>query len=181
MSGTAGTGKTYLAMAFAVNEILQKRRRRIILTRPIVEAGESIGFLPGDISEKVNPYMMPLFDSLHKLVGSDNPQRDAVNAALQVVTLGFMRGMTFDDAVCIFDEAQNATRDQFKLFLTRFGENSKIIITGDPGQSDLPGPVALVDVMRRLETLPGVGMVEFPQEAIVRHPLVSGILDRFKD
>lgn len=179
LTGPAGSGKTFLAMAFAINEILQGNKRRIILTRPIVESGESLGFLPGDFMEKVNPYMMPLYDSIYKLVGDDNPQRDMINQAIEIAPIAYMRGRTFDDAICIFDESQNANMMQLKLFLTRFGENSKVIVTGDPTQSDLGGAaVALVDVMARLESLQGVGMIKFKSDSIVRHPLVAKIVDK---
>jgi phosphate starvation-inducible protein PhoH and related proteins len=176
--GPAGVGKTHLAMAFAINEVLNGSKDRIILTRPIVESGESLGYLPGDFHEKVNPYMLPLYDCMHKLVGKDGPQSDKVRAAAEVAPLAYMRGRTFDDAVCIFDEAQNATREQLKLFMSRFGENSKIIITGDPMQSDIGRDVALTDVVRRLESLSGVGIIEFKNNSIVRHPLVGSILER---
>ena len=134
------------------------------------------------VQEKVNPYMMPLYDCMKKL-GGDNPaQKDIITSAVEVAPLAYMRGRTFDDSVCIFDEAQNATKAQLKLFLTRFGKNSKVIITGDPYQSDLNLPdVPLVDVMRRLETLPGVGIVVFKKDAIVRHSLVSSILERLEE
>jgi phosphate starvation-inducible PhoH-like protein len=179
LTGPAGTGKTFLATAFAINEVLQKNKKRIILTRPIVESGESLGYLPGDFQEKVNPYMMPLYDSIKKLVGEDNPQRDVITAASEVAPLAYLRGRTFDNSVCILDEAQNCSLMQLKLFLTRFGEDSKIIITGDPTQSDLGGTTcALSDVIYRLENVPGVGIVKFENDSIVRHPLIGKILDR---
>ncbi len=179
LCGPAGVGKSYLAMAFAINEVLQKNKKRIILTRPIVESGESLGFLPGDFHEKVNPYMMPLYDCIKKLVGENNPQRDVINAAVEVAPLAYLRGRTFDDAVCILDEAQNCSLMQLKLFLTRFGEDSKIIITGDPTQSDLGmAEVALSNVIYRLENVPGVGIVKFEADSIVRHPLVAKVLER---
>jgi len=178
--GPAGCGKTHLAAAFAINEVLNKTRRRIILTRPIVEAGESLGFLPGTFDEKVDPYMLPLFDCIDKLVGREGPQRDMLNRSIEKAPLAYMRGRTFDDAVCIFDEAQNATRMQLKLFLTRFGVNSKIIVTADPTQSDLKGEVALMDVVRRLEGVTGVGVVQFGHSSIVRHPLVASILEKLE-
>lgn len=180
--GPAGVGKSHLATAFAINEVLQRRKEKIILTRPIVESGESLGYLPGDLEEKVNPYMLPLYDCMKKLGGDNNTQRDIIKSAVEVAPLAYMRGRTFDDAVCIFDEAQNATKAQLKLFLTRFGKNSKVIITGDPLQSDLRTPdVPLVDVMRRLETLPGIGIVVFKKDSIVRHSLVSSILERLEE
>jgi phosphate starvation-inducible PhoH-like protein len=181
LCGPAGVGKSFLAVAFAINEVLQKNKKRIILTRPIVESGESLGFLPGDFYEKVNPYMMPLYDCIEKLVGKDNPQRDLINDALEIAPLAYLRGRTFDDAVCILDEAQNCSMMQLKLFLTRFGEDSKIIITGDPSQSDLGSQIlAFSDVILRLESVPGVGVVKFDTQSIVRHPLVSKIIERLE-
>lgn len=176
--GPAGTGKTFLACAFACEQILTRERRKIIITRPIVESGESLGYLPGEFEEKVYPYMLPIYDCIEKLVGREGPWRDRINQALEVCPLAYMRGRTFDDAVCIFDEAQNATMMQLKLFLTRFGENSKIIVTGDPTQSDLKGEVALTNVMHRLAGLSGVGVVQFKANSIVRHKLVSQILEK---
>lgn len=176
--GPAGTGKTHLATAFAISEIISKRRQRIILTRPIVEAGESLGFLPGTFEEKVNPYMLPLFDCIGKLVGWEGPQRERIDRSLEIAPVAYLRGRTFDHSVCIFDEAQNATVTQLKLFLTRFGENSKIIVTGDPNQSDLKGPVALVEIVNKLQSVPGIGIIEFSNANIVRHPLVATILEK---
>lgn len=178
--GPAGTGKSFLACAFACEQILAKERHRIILTRPIVEAGESLGYLPGEFENKVLPYMMPMYDCIDKLVGREGPWRDKVNHAMEVCPIAYMRGRTFDDAVCIFDEAQNASMSQLKLFLTRFGENSKIIITGDPTQSDLGGDVALTNVMHRLSGVEGVGVVQFKNNSILRHNLVGKILDRLE-
>lgn len=176
--GPAGSGKSHLATAFAISEVLAKKKRRIILTRPIVESGESLGFLPGTFDEKVNPYMLPLYDCIGKLVGWEGPEREKIDRAMEVAPLAYMRGRTFDDAVCIFDEAQNASFMQLKLFLTRFGENSKIIVTGDPTQSDLRGEVALSGVVEKLKTEPGIGVIEFSNANIVRHPLVGRILER---
>lgn len=178
--GPAGCGKSYLACAFATEQILSKERKKIVLTRPIVESGESLGFLPGTFEEKVNPYMMPLYDCMDKMLGKENPNRDKINQAVDIAPLAYLRGRTFDDAVCIFDEAQNASAMQLKLFLTRFGENSKIIITGDPTQSDLGGRVALVDVMHKLKDIDGVGVVEFKSNSIVRHPLIGKILEKLE-
>ena len=180
LCGPAGTGKSHLACAFAVEQILSKQKKKIVLTRPIVESGESLGFLPGEFEEKVHPYMMPMYDCIDKLAGraTDNsPWREKIDNAMEVAPIAYMRGRTFDDAVCIFDEAQNATMTQLKLFLTRFGENSKIIITGDPSQSDIGGDVALTNVMQKLHGVPGVGMVQFKSSQIVRHPLVSKIIE----
>jgi len=178
LSGPAGVGKTHIAMAFAVSELFQKNCKRIIITRPIVESGESLGFLPGDFSEKVDPYMSPLYDVLGKLVGYDGAQREAVERCIEVAPIAYMRGRTFDDAICIFDEAQNATMSQLKLFMSRFGENSKLIITGDPNQSDIGGASGLVDAMTRLETVAGISIIRFKMESIVRHPLIGKILEK---
>jgi hypothetical protein len=173
------THNTFLAMAFAINEVLQRKKSRIILTRPIVESGENLGYLPGDFYEKVNPYMMPLYDVVPKLVGHEGPQSDSIKAAIEVVPLAYMRGRSFANSICLFDEAQNATYPQLKLFLSRFEKDTKLIITGDPFQSDLKSStVDLMDVVHRLETLPGIGFVQFKKEHIVRHPLVAQILER---
>jgi phosphate starvation-inducible protein PhoH and related proteins len=178
--GPAGSGKTHLACAFAISEIINRKRRKIILTRPIVEAGESLGFLPGTFEEKVTPYMMPMYDCIEKMVGREGPQRDIINKSMEIAPVAYLRGRTFDNAVCIFDEAQNATKMQLKLFMTRFGVNSKIIITGDPMQSDIPNP-ALMDVVKSLEDLNGIGIIHFKANSIVRHPLIAGILERLEE
>ncbi len=182
LTGSAGSGKTFLSVAFAINEILQKKKKRIILTRPIVEAGESLGYLPGSFTEKVDPYMMPLYDNIMKLVGTTGPQREMIDRAIEVAPISYMRGRTFSDSICILDEAQNCSMAQFKLYLSRFDTNSKIIVTGDPMQSDLrTSSVALTDVMRRLETIPGIGIVKFTNDSIVRHQLVGKILERLDE
>jgi phosphate starvation-inducible PhoH-like protein len=178
LSGPAGTGKTTLAICFAIQEILIGTKDKIILTRPIVEAGESLGYLPGDLLEKVDPYMRPFTDALHKMLGKDTDQRIKVDACIEVVPLAFMRGRSIGDAICILDEAQNTTFNQLKLFLTRFEETSKLIIAGDPEQSDLGlSPVPLVTVLNRLENVKGIGMVQFNKNDIMRHPLVTNILE----
>jgi phosphate starvation-inducible PhoH-like protein len=180
--GAPGSGKTHIATAFAINEVLQKRKKKIILTRPVMEAGESLGFLPGLLNEKIAPYMIPLYECMKKL-GWDNPaQKEIIDKAVEVVPIAYMRGRTFDNAVCILDEAQNCTKAQLKLFLTRMGKESKVIITGDPMQSDLrTADVPLVDVMRRLETLMGIGIVVFKKDSIVRHSLIGDILTRLEE
>lgn len=180
--GAAGTGKTFLACAFAISEILSKRKKNIVLTRPIVEAGESLGFLPGTFDEKVSPYMRPMFDCMERCVGREGPQRDIINRSIDVAPIAYMRGSTFHDSVCIFDEAQNATVSQLKLFLTRFGENSKVIITGDPFQSDLrQSDQGLMHVVKRLEGLQGIGVIHFKVGSIVRHPLIGAILEKLEN
>lgn len=179
--GPAGCGKTHLACAFAISEVLGNRKRKIVLTRPIVEAGEKLGYLPGTFEEKVNPYMMPMYDCIEKCVGREGGQRDKINQSIEIAPIAFMRGRTFDDAVCIFDEAQNATMSQLKLFMTRFGQNSKIIITGDPKQSDIGSDSALMPVVKKLEELQGIGVIHFKSSSIVRHPLIASILEKLED
>lgn len=182
LTGPAGVGKTHLAMAFAVTEVLEKKKKKIVLTRPIVEAGESLGFLPGEFENKVHPYILPCLDIVDKLTGGDAASKEIIQRAIEIAPVAYMRGRTFEDSVCIFDEAQNATLTQLKLFLTRFGEDSKLILTADPKQTDLgAGPVAVVEVMEKLQTLRGVGSVEFGRNAIVRHPLIADILERLED
>ena len=180
LTGPAGVGKTHLAMSFAITEVLEKKKKKIVLTRPIVEAGESLGFLPGEFEDKVHPYMLPCLDIVDKITGGCIASKEIIAGAIEFAPVAYMRGRTFDDSICIFDEAQNATLTQLKLFLTRFGEGSKLILTGDPKQTDLYSDVALVEVMEKLQTLKGVGAVMFKRNAIVRHPLISDILDRLE-
>lgn len=177
LSGPAGTGKSYLAIAFAVNEVLQNRCKRIVLTRPIVEAGEKLGYLPGELEEKVGPYMAPLYDCLNKLLDKDGPQYEQVKSAIETIPLAVMRGRTLDNAVCIFDEAQNADLSQFILYLSRLGEGGKMIVAGDPNQADIEGS-ALKDTIEKLRDIEGVAVVDFDEGDIVRHPLVAQMLDK---
>lgn len=176
--GPAGTGKTFLATAFAIKSLLSKECTKIVLNRPIVESGESLGYLPGDFEAKINPYMMPIYDCIDKLASRNTPLQDKIVASSECVPFAYMRGRNFDDAVCICDEAQNATMPQLRLFLSRFTLGSKLIIAGDPAQSDIPGLTALSDCVERLEGVPGIGIVEFKANSIVRHPLIATILDR---
>lgn len=177
--GAAGSGKTFLAMAFAINEILLGNKQHIVLTRPIVESGEKLGFLPGSFGEKVNPYMQPLYDTMDTLLGKQGAAREIVNKSIKLAPLCYMRGRTFNDSVCILDEAQNATYQQFKLFLSRFGENSRVIVTGDPHQSDLNlHEPPLVEVIDRLIDVPDIHFVYFDDSDVVRHPLITEILRR---
>ena len=180
--GPAGCGKTMLACAFGISEVISKKKKKIVLTRPIVEAGESLGYLPGSFEEKVNPYMLPMYDSIDRCVGRDGPQREIISRSIEIAPVAYLRGRTFHDSICIFDEAQNASMSQLKLFLTRFGTNSKIIITGDPTQSDLGfKDQALMNVVKKLENLDGVGVIYFKPNSIVRHPLIASILDKLGD
>lgn len=177
--GAAGSGKTFVAMAYAINEILQQRRNKIILTRPIVEAGERLGFLPGSFNDKVDPYMRPLYDAMDKLLGRYSAKREIINKAVEIAPLAYMLGRTFDDSVCVLDEAQNANYMQLSLFLTRFGQNTKVIITGDPRQSNLPiSPAPIKDVIARVKDITGIGTYQFSNDDVVRHPLVSAILKK---
>jgi phosphate starvation-inducible PhoH-like protein len=178
--GAAGTGKTHLACAFAVSELLAHRRRKIVITRPVVEAGERLGYLPGDANEKLLPYMMPIYDCVDQCAGPEGPQREIINKSIEIAPLAFMRGRSFHNAVCILDEAQNATYGQLKLFLTRFGKNSKVIITGDPTQSDIPEP-CLMKVVKKLENVPGIGVIQFKANSIVRHPLIASIIEKLEE
>jgi phosphate starvation-inducible PhoH-like protein len=180
--GPAGCGKSYIATAFAMGDVMAKKKKRIVLTRPIVESGESLGFLPGTMEEKVNPYVMPIFDCVRKLLRDDKEALERfIEQYVEIAPLAYMRGRSFDNAVCIFDEAQNATFAQLKLFLTRFEKSSKIVITGDPKQSDLGlDTTPLMDIVRRIESINGVGVIHFGDDSIVRHPLISEILKRLE-
>ena len=180
--GPAGTGKTYLAMAMAVVALKAKEVERIVLTRPAVEAGEKLGFLPGDMTQKVDPYLRPLYDALHELMGADSYQRLAERGTVEVAPLAFMRGRTLSDAFIILDEAQNATSEQMKMFLTRLGATSRCIVTGDVSQTDLPkdkksGLVEAVNVLRNVE---GVAIVELTARDVVRHELVQRIVQAYE-
>jgi phosphate starvation-inducible PhoH-like protein len=176
--GPAGTGKTFLAMAMALASLFSEEVQRIILCRPAVEAGEKLGFLPGDLTEKVNPYLRPLLDALHDLSGYDKAQRLLQRGTIEVAPIAFMRGRTLSDAFVILDEAQNTTAAQMKMFLTRIGRGSKVVVTGDVTQIDLPRGTrsGLVDALRVLEGVPRIGRVHFTDIDVVRHPLVSAII-----
>ena len=180
--GPAGTGKTYLAMAAAVSAFLNKEVNRLILTRPAVEAGESLGFLPGDLQQKVNPYLRPLYDALYSMVDVDRVRRMIDREAVEVAPLAFMRGRTLDHAFAILDEAQNTTSEQMMMFLTRLGEGSRAVVTGDITQIDLPKGTqsGLVEARRVLRSTPDVAVVELSRNDVVRHPLVQGIIDAYE-
>ncbi len=180
--GPAGTGKTYLAMAMAVVALKAKEVERIVLTRPAVEAGEKLGFLPGDMTQKVDPYLRPLYDALHELMGADSYQRLAERGTVEVAPLAFMRGRTLSDAFIILDEAQNATSEQMKMFLTRLGANSRCIVTGDVSQTDLPRDKksGLVEAVNVLHNVEGVAIVELTARDVVRHELVQRIVQAYE-
>lgn len=179
--GPAGTGKTYLAVAVSVSLLKQGKIKRIVLARPAVEAGEKLGFLPGDLQAKVNPYLRPLFDAMHDMMSYDQIRRFIQNDVIEVVPLAFMRGRTLNNAAIILDEAQNATASQTLMFLTRLGHHSKMIVTGDDSQSDL-GPMdssGLTDAVRKLNGLEGIAIIRLSRADIVRHPLVQHIVDAY--
>lgn len=176
--GPAGTGKTYLAMAMAVNQFLSKKAARIILTRPAVEAGEKLGFLPGDIADKINPYLRPLYDALYTMMDIDYVTKLIEKGVIEVAPLAFMRGRTLNDSFVILDEAQNTTEEQMKMFLTRLGFNSKAVITGDVTQIDLPSDKrsGLITAMHVLNNISEIKFIQFSDKDVVRHPLVSKIV-----
>jgi phosphate starvation-inducible PhoH-like protein len=180
--GPAGTGKTYLAMAMAVAELLKSSFSRIVLTRPAVEAGEKLGFLPGDLAEKVNPYLRPLYDALHDMVDFDRARRLVERGTIEVAPLAFMRGRTLNDSFVILDEAQNTTTEQMKMFLTRLGFGSKAVVTGDVTQVDLPSgkQSGLREAHRILRDTEGIRMITFTERDVVRHPLVQQIIGAYE-
>lgn len=180
--GPAGTGKTYLAMAMAVNALLKKQISRIVLARPAIEAGEKLGFLPGDIQEKVNPYLRPLYDALYDMMEAEKALKLIERGVIEIAPLAFMRGRTLNDAFVILDEAQNTTAEQMKMFLTRLGFNSKAVITGDVTQIDLPTgrPSGLVEVIRILDGIDGITFVNFSERDVVRHRLVQAIIKAYE-
>jgi phosphate starvation-inducible PhoH-like protein len=181
--GPAGTGKTYLAVAAAVHLLKTGRVRRVVLARPAVEAGEKLGFLPGDLREKVNPYLRPLFDALNDMMDYQTVRRFIESDVVEVCPLAFMRGRTLNNAAIILDEAQNTTKGQMKMFLTRMGEGSKMVVTGDVTQIDLPEPAesGLIDAARRLGRTKGVAFVSFDRTDVVRHELVQRVIDAYGD
>lgn len=181
-AGPAGTGKTYLAVAMAVNAFRAKEVNRIILTRPAVEAGEKLGFLPGDLQQKVDPYLRPLYDALFDMLGAESFQRYQERGSIEVAPLAYMRGRTLDDSFIILDEAQNTTREQMKMFLTRLGFNSKIVVTGDITQIDLPDgkKSGLVEAMRILKGIDDIAINVFTEKDVVRHRLVQDIIKAYE-
>ncbi|EPR42757.1 PhoH family protein [Desulfovibrio sp. X2] len=180
--GPAGTGKTYLAVAMAVAALSERKVKRLVLTRPAVEAGERLGFLPGDMVEKVNPYLRPLYDALNDMLDFERVQEMLARGSIEVAPLAFMRGRTLNDAFIILDEAQNTTPEQMKMFLTRLGFNSKAVITGDVTQIDLPGsaPSGLIHARRILDGVEGIRFVHFQEQDVIRHPLVGRIVNAYE-
>ena len=178
----AGTGKTYLAIAMAISALVKKQVNRLVLTRPAVEAGEHLGFLPGDLVEKVNPYLRPLYDALHDMMDFEDASRLIDRGVIEVAPLAFMRGRTLNDAFVILDEAQNVTREQMKMFLTRLGFSSKAVITGDVTQTDLPNDKisGLIEAKEILDGIRGIKFVQLTSGDVVRHPLVQDIIDAYE-
>ena len=180
--GPAGTGKTYLAVAAALSMLLEKKVERIILSRPAVEAGEKLGFLPGDMKDKIDPYLRPLYDSLYDLLDYDRIQRKIESGAIEIAPLAFMRGRTLKNSFAILDEAQNATETQIKMFLTRIGENSKLVVNGDPSQVDLPnknqsGLIKSQDILKGIKE---ISVINFDHQDVMRHPLVTKIVEAYQ-
>jgi phosphate starvation-inducible PhoH-like protein len=181
--GPAGTGKTYLAVAQAVSQLITGSVQRLILSRPAVEAGERLGFLPGDMKEKVDPYLRPLYDALYDCMPPEQVERRLASGEIEIAPIAFMRGRTLADAFVILDEAQNTTREQMKMFLTRFGQNSRMVVCGDPKQVDIPGGnrmSGLIDAVERLTDVEGVGILRFGRGDVVRHPIVGRIVEAYE-
>ena len=180
--GPAGTGKTYLAMAAAVEALHSREVGRIILTRPAVEAGESLGYLPGTLSEKIDPYLRPLYDALYAMMDAGEITRRLERGSIEVAPLAYMRGRTLNDAFVILDEAQNTTSEQMRMFLTRLGFDSKAVVNGDPTQIDLPSSLSsgLIEAVRILEGIPGIEFIQFDEKDVVRHPLVQEIIRAYE-
>ena len=180
--GPAGTGKTFLAVVYAAKQLRKGNVKRIVLTRPAVEAGESLGFLPGDLKEKVDPYLRPLYDGLNTVLGREQTERFIERGIIEIAPLAYMRGRTLDDAFVILDEAQNTTHAQMKMFLTRLGFGSKMVVTGDQTQIDLPKGVksGLKEAVKKLHSVKGISVIKLDQTDVVRHPLVSKIIERYE-
>ena len=180
--GPAGTGKTYLAVAVALSMLLEKKVERIILSRPAVEAGEKLGFLPGDMKDKIDPYLRPLYDSLYDLLDYDKIQRKIESGAIEIAPLAFMRGRTLKNSFAILDEAQNATEIQIKMFLTRIGKNSKLVVNGDPSQIDLPNKnqSGLIKSQNILKGIKEISVINFDHRDVIRHPLVTKIVEAYQ-
>ena len=180
--GPAGTGKTYIAIALAVAALKNRQAKKIILSRPAVEAGEKLGFLPGDMKDKIDPYLQPLYDALEDMLPAVKLKEYMENNVIQIAPLAFMRGRTLNDAIIILDEAQNTTKHQMKMFLTRLGMNAKMVITGDVTQIDLPRHTqsGLLQALRILRGVKGIGVIEYEKKDIVRHPLVQRIVDAYE-
>lgn len=183
VTGSAGTGKTYLATAYAVNLLKKNKITKLIITRPAVEAGEKLGFLPGDLKEKVDPYLIPIYDALNSFLGKENVEKLVEKGVIEIAPLAYMRGRTLDNAFIILDEAQNTTTNQMKMFITRLGFKSKMVITGDITQIDLPqhAKSGLVEATEILKGIDGISHIHFTKHDVMRHPLVSKIIERYEE
>lgn len=181
--GPAGTGKTYLAIAQALSEVLSKKRRKIVLTRPVVEAGESLGYLPGDLAQKINPYLRPLYDAMEDLLSPETLQKMEDHRMIEIAPLAYMRGRSLKNCFVVLDEAQNTTRSQMKMFLTRLGEGAKAVITGDVSQVDLPrvSESGLKHAQRLLQTIPEIHFSHFEKKDVVRNPLIKKIIEAYEN
>ena len=182
-TGAAGAGKTYLAVAYALNLLKKNKIKKIVITRPVVEAGERLGFLPGDLKEKIDPYLRPIYDAIYDIIGMENAKKYFEKETIEIAPLAYMRGRTLDNAYIILDEAQNTTKSQMKMFLTRLGFNSKMVITGDTTQIDLPNgsDSGLVEATKLLNGIDGISIVKFQKYDVMRHPLVSEIIKKYED
>jgi phosphate starvation-inducible PhoH-like protein len=182
-TGSAGTGKTYLAVGFAVNALKTNKVKKLIITRPAVEAGEKLGFLPGDLKEKVDPYLVPIYDALNEFLGKETVDKLVEKGVVEIAPLAYMRGRTLDHAVIILDEAQNTTNNQMKMFITRLGFNSKMIITGDLSQIDLQRGLTsgLLEASKILTDIKGIEHLHFSKYDVMRHPLVSKVIERYEE
>ncbi len=181
--GAAGTGKTYLAVAYGISLLKSKRVNKIIVTRPIVEAGENLGFLPGELKEKVDPYLTPIYDALHEIIGKEATDKYLDKGIVEIAPLAYMRGRTLNDAFVILDEAQNTTSTQMKMFLTRLGYNSKMVITGDESQIDLKSSIqsGIIVASELLKNIDEIGFIQFDSKDVIRHPLVSKIIQAYEN
>ncbi len=182
-TGSAGTGKTYLAVAYAVAELKKNTVKKIIITRPAVEAGEKLGFLPGDLKEKVDPYLIPIYDAIYEFLGKPSADKLIERGVIEVAPLAYMRGRTLDNAFIILDEAQNTTRNQMKMFLTRLGFHSKMVVTGDTTQIDLVNKQSsgLVEAINILKSVKNIAMIKFTRSDVMRHPLVAKIIEKYEE
>ncbi len=182
-TGSAGTGKTWVAVGFAINELKKNRIKRLVITRPAVEAGEKLGFLPGDLKEKVDPYLIPIYDAIYEFLGREHAEKMIEKGIIEIAPLAYMRGRTLDNAIIILDEGQNTTRNQMLMALTRLGFNSKMIVTGDITQIDLPktSMSGLVEAVRLLSGIKQIGLIHFDKSDVMRHPIVTRIIAKYEE
>jgi phosphate starvation-inducible PhoH-like protein len=182
-TGSAGTGKTWVAVGFAINELKKNRIKRLVITRPAVEAGEKLGFLAGDLKEKVDPYLIPIYDAIYEFLGREHAEKMIEKGIIEIAPLAYMRGRTLDNAIIILDEGQNTTRNQMLMALTRLGFNSKMIVTGDITQIDLPktSMSGLVEAVKLLSGIKQIGLIHFDKSDVMRHPIVTRIIAKYEE